>query len=402
MDKEEAYEHVFNDPSSKGPFYPSSRSGVIKDLSVEDCDRTKEVCEFWVKKEYKRKYEEPMDFSIEDSDKYVYERQMPQQFTESQYRLVEEAREAECGSCEGTGSYCSECRDTGKVSCKVCCNGYRSRKCSNCGGDGKVEVLSADLDGKYVQCGECDGDGVKKEVHTECDSSGSIKCKECLGGNKDVECSSCNGEGEVTKIEATSVSYDVRTNSSSHVPEEIKSEDHYYIDNPRDRHWETVESQTFDNLNEAEEGEDEPNSDLLMPVPSGEKVKIRYKREEIEYKKIDLEVRARSIKGSYEDDTLNHRVWVHEESSRSVNKIGVTKSSIPASAISALGNYIFLGIWGCTIIALLLLLPLMFVSDYIYTLPDVVIGGYFAIVWLALNVFIAWTSITEARYSFSL
>lgn len=105
-----------------------------------------------------------MNFSIEESDKYAYEAPRPRQFRESEHRLVEEVRETVCSSCQGTGSYCSECNDTGKRSCRVCTNGYRSRKCSNCGGDGKVEVLSAGLDGKYVQCGECGGDGVNDLV----------------------------------------------------------------------------------------------------------------------------------------------------------------------------------------------------------------------------------------------
>lgn len=50
MNKEEAYEHVFNDPSDKGSLYSFSKGSVVKDISIEDCNRTKKVCEFWVKK----------------------------------------------------------------------------------------------------------------------------------------------------------------------------------------------------------------------------------------------------------------------------------------------------------------------------------------------------------------
>lgn len=398
--KEESYDYIFKDPSSSGRLYSDAKSALIDDISVEDKIWKKEECSFLIKRQTERTYEEVADFSIEKSDNYSYTEPTIDGFEEAESRVVKQAEEDECSSCKGDGFYCDECGDTGEKSCS-CYTGYKSSKCPNCGGSGKVEVLSSDLEDKNIQCGDCDGSGRKKTSHSRCNGTGSIKCKNCLGGSKDVECSNCKGLGKTLKIEATRVEYQVDVNTNDHTPPDLSSADGYRIKNPKDSYWKTTEAETFNSLEEAEENGENPTASLLMPVPSGEKIKIGYTSKEIKYKKVNVVLKTSSLKGDQSDDTVEHTIWVNEDNSVYSGRINAERIGLATSALVFAVKYAVFGLWAGTIGSLILYLPFAFVDDYIIAIPDPVLVAVFSLIWLVVNALIAWTSLMEARYSFS-
>lgn len=400
MKEENAHQHIFREPSNSGRLYSNARDMLINDISIEDKTWKREECSFLIKKETERTYEEPIDFSIDESDEYTYLEPNADGFEEVVKRVVKRTQEDECGSCGGDGVYCDRCDGDGIRSCS-CVEGYNSSNCSNCGGSGKIEVLNPDLDKKNMQCVDCDGTGVKKTSHSRCNGTGSIQCKNCLGGNKDIECSDCKGSGEILKIEATRVEYYVRVNSDNHKPDGLSSADGYTIKNPKDSHWETTRSETFDSIEEAEEKGEKPSSSLLMPVPSGEKVKVKYTSEEIEYSKIDLVLDTSLLSDSEDNSTVEHTTWVSEDNSAYSGRIDAEKVSLSTSTASFAVKYVAFALFGGTIISLLLYLPFAIISDYIINIPDSRLAVVFLIILVVVNASLGWVSLIQSRYSFS-
>lgn len=82
---------------------------------------------------------------------------------------------------------CSECQDTGMMTCMAC------------GGDGTVECSECEGSGvTYNDCDECDGSGKKQEDCDECDGKGKTECEcdECSAtGTHEYDCDQCGGTG---------------------------------------------------------------------------------------------------------------------------------------------------------------------------------------------------------------
>jgi hypothetical protein len=397
---EKAHNNIFSDPDNCGLLYGKSKKNLIKSKSTKEETMFRKKCEFLVKSEFSSTYEEPADFSVEDSDTYVHVLPTSSDFSEDKYRVVNSIEEDECSSCNGSGVYCTECNDTGKVKCS-CYDGKESKTCSNCNGSGKVEVLTNDLEERYIQCGECDGSGKKKKYHSKCNGSGNLQCNNCLGANKDVECQDCDGNGEVLAIKANKVRYMTRENSVENKSKAINECDNKYVYNPSDYSWKTTHNQEFDEIPDPSSDDDHiPSTKLLDPIPDGEIVKIRYTRKELKYEKIDVELRSSALAGSYDENTLQHTVWVNKETSKAKNQIKVDNSSLYRAIPLVIIKYAFVGLWGGSIVSLILMLPIAGFSDYIFKLPDTVLGICFFIIWTAINLFVLWDSILESAYQF--
>lgn len=397
---EKAHDNIFSDPNNRGLLYNKSKKKLIKSKSTEEKTMFRKKCEFLVKSESSSTYEESADFSVEDSDTYVHLPPSGSDFSEDKYRVVNSIEEGECSSCNGSGVYCTECDDTGKVKCS-CYDGRESKTCSNCNGNGKVEVLTNDLEERYIQCGECDGSGKKRKHHSKCNGSGNLQCNNCLGANKDVECQDCDGNGEVLVIEANRVRYMTRENSIEHKSEAINECDYKYVYDPSDYSWKTTHEEEFDEIPDPSPDDDHmPSTKLLDPIPNGEIVKTRYIRKEIKYEKIDVELHNSSLVGSYDENTTQHTVWVNKETSKTRNKIRADNPSLFESILSVIIKYVSVGLWGGSILSLVLMLPIVGFSDYIIKLPEAVLGICFFIIWIAINLFILWDSILESAYQF--
>lgn len=396
MDENDIYKHGFNNPDSAGMLYSRAKRALVSDIATQQKSRTRERCEFWLRDEYERSYEEPIDFPLEEDDFYVREVPEVEPFTEEEYKVVNQIRNADCSSCNGTGHYCSDCNGTGTINCRGCRGGYKRKRCSNCSGNGKVEVVDTDLNKRNIQCGDCDGSGKQKSVHSRCGGQGELDCKTCLNGARDIECVDCDGHGRVTRIDATRVRFRVKTNSSEKKPSSINNAESHIVRNPRESHWNLKQQETYDKIPDAENG---PDENLLLPIPDEEKLTIRYTKEEISYDKVDLTLSTSDLVGDYEDDTIKHTVWVREDG-RWYNKISVNKQGMFSYLAEVLGSWFVVGLWGGAILSLIFLLPVSAFSDYVYEIPGLVIALIGTVVWAIINIFVLWDLVVTARYRF--
>lgn len=399
MEKQKLKDLVFYESDDMGFLYSKAKDDLIKDVSVEDEKIKVNTCKFLIRKDRDKEYEEPIDFSVDDNDLYVRDLPINTNFAEQEYRLVHNISESECSSCQGSGSYCDNCRDTGSVSC-TCHRGYKSETCSNCSGSGKVEVLSNELDEKTIQCGECDGSGKLKHSHSKCNGSGKIQCKECLAGQKDIECSNCLGEGTVSLVNVTQVKYKVRENTSEVKSKGVRSSNNSRVDSSLDYKLETVSEETYDELPDPDDTV--VDDSVLYPIPDGEKVKIEYTSEEVNYNKVDLKLRGGYLDGDYDDDEVDHTVWIYGDDDSAIDTISAKKSKLSMSLISILTRFIVFGLWAGTIASLILFLPVSLFHNYIISMPDVFLVLSFALIWLAVNWFVLWESALKSRYGFEI
>lgn len=105
--------------------------------------------------------------------------------------------EKQCIKCEGRGEYESDGR---LVRCDVCDNGVYKEMCQNCGIDGSV----------MEDCPKCGGQGVIKKGSCEvCSkhntSSGTVPCETCNNGEESIQCENCAGAGEMKKVESVKI-----------------------------------------------------------------------------------------------------------------------------------------------------------------------------------------------------
>lgn len=401
MDKANVHKQAFNHPDKNGRLYSRAKDNLVRDTSIQEKTRVRERCEFWIMSETERNYEEPIGFSVDDSELYVQERPSIEEFAEEEYRIVSSISESDCSLCNGDGIHCSECSGTGKVSCS-CRTGYKRKRCSNCSGSGKVEVYDSNLDKRNIECGDCDGSGRQKSIHSKCGGRGELDCETCLAGNRDIECEGCNGAGIVNLVNATETKFKVRQNTTENIPSSIQEADHYLMNNPPDRYWETVHQETYDGIPENGSSENKPDENLLLPVPSGQKVKVRYTKETITYEKADLKLRTSNLAGSYDDeqDKIEHTIWKPKGYSRTVNKIDASRVGNIDYSLAVLWNFAFVGLWGGSIVTLVLMLPIAAVNDYIITIPETLMGLIAVIIFVLLNIIIMWGSIENERYKF--
>lgn len=401
MDETNVHKQAFNDPEKNGSLYSRARSNLIKDTTIQEETRERERCEFWVMDKTEKNYEEPIGFSVSDNELYVQEIPSIEEFTEKEYRVVNGINESDCSSCSGDGIHCSECDGTGEVSCS-CRTGYKWKRCSNCDGSGKVEVYDSNLDKRNIECGDCDGSGRQKSVHSKCGGRGGFDCEKCLAGNRDIECEDCNGAGTVNLIDATEIRFEVRQNTTENIPSSIKEADHYLMNSPPDSYWETVHQEIYNGIPENGSSENKPDENLLLPVPNGEKVKVRYTKETITYQKADLTLRTSDLVGSYDDDQnkVEHTIWKPKEYSRTVNKIDASRVGNIDYGLAVLWNFAFVGLWGGSIITLILMLPVAAVSDYIVKIPETLMGLIAVVIFVLLNLVVMWDTIVNSRYRF--
>jgi hypothetical protein len=401
MEESDIHEQAFNEPDKNDLLYSRARDNLIKDTAIQEETRERERCEFWVMDKKEKNYEEPIGFSVSDNELYVQERPPIEEFTEEEYRVVNGIDESDCSSCNGDGIHCPECNDTGEVSCS-CRTGYKWKKCSNCDGSGKVEVYDSNLDKRNIECGDCDGSGRRKSVHSKCEGRGGFDCQKCLAGNRDIECEDCKGAGTVELINATKTEFKVRQNETKNVPSSIKEADHYLMNSPPDRYWETVHQEIYNGIPESEDAENKPDENLLLPVPNGEKVKVRYTKETITYQKVDLTLRTSDLVGSYDDEQnkVEHTIWKPKEHSRVINKIDASRVGNIDYVLAVLWNFAFVGLWGGSIVTLILMLPIAAVNDYIITIPEALLGLIAVVIFVFINLLVMWEVITTGRYRF--
>lgn len=403
MDKTNVHKQAFNGPDKSGSLYSRAKNNLIKNTTIQEKTRERERCEFWVMDKTDKNYEEPIGFSVNDNELYVQERPSIEEFAEKEYRVVNGINESNCSSCNGDGIHCSECNGTGKISCS-CRTGYKRKRCSNCDGSGKVEVYDSNLDKRNIECGDCDGSGQQKSVHSKCGGRGELNCENCLSGNRDIECENCDGAGTVNLINTTEIRFKVRQNTTENVPSSIKEVDHYLMNSPPDRYWETVYQETYNGIPENEDAENKPDDNLLLPVPNGQKMKVRYTKETITYEKADLTLRTSNLVGSYDDEQnkVEHTIWKPKEHSRVINKIDASRVGNIDYGLAVLWNFAFVGLWGGSIITLILMLPIAAVNDYIITIPEALMGLIAVVIFVLLNVIIMLDAIENKRYKFKI
>ena len=221
---------------------------------------------------------------------------------------LESVLEAECGSCSGSGVYCSTCGDSGEVSCterncdggiiKLDCdvcdyNNEVSETCPECDGSGyslkqqcnkcngtervydpdkerKVKCTVCDH-GVYKEycnncsrgetgevkkdCPNCGGDGkVKKGQCTTCSQysdtyRGKIPCSDCNGGDAPSDCDECDGEGQVREVTIHTITREdteTREVTSFDIPKSSRLS--------QDVEYETVITEEYDSLAELKSG----------------------------------------------------------------------------------------------------------------------------------------------------
>jgi len=397
MDKIDVYNQAFSDPTKNGLLYSRAKDKLIKEITIQQEEREIERCEFWIKNETRKEYEEPIDFSLTESERYSQATPTIEPFTEQEHRVVNKVSKSDCSSCNGNGIYCSECSGTGTVNC-TCINGYNRERCSNCDGNGKVEVYDSSLDKRNIKCGDCDGSGRQKSIHSKCGGKGELDCETCIAGNRDIECKDCEGVGSIKKISAIRKKFVVRQNTRENIPSSIQNADHYSMSNPSDHHWETVNQETYDKF--PENGDSRLDDDLLLPVPSGEKVRLRYTKEAAVYEKADLTLRTGNLNGNYDDNKLEHTVWNPVNGSSLINRINASRIGNVSYIMTVLYTFGFVGLWGGSIITLILMLPIAAINDYIITIPETILGLIAVVIFNILNLIILHDSIVDERYTF--
>lgn len=231
--------------------------------------------------------------------------------------LIRSHQITDCGTCEGSGSYCSNCYDSGTKNCpeskcdegtiKVDCEcsfGKVESTCSACGGSGySIQEQCRQCDGtqRYVdqygtekKCHKCNGNGIFKEMCNECRNGtvkeecptchgsgtltkgqcntcsqypeteeGRIPCSECENQSIDIDCSNCEGEGEVIEVELTKI-----VNESIDIENEEQNFKDEHLSKMDDLEYTAEQDTTFDTLQElkmcrSEEIEDELPDDIF-------------------------------------------------------------------------------------------------------------------------------------------
>jgi hypothetical protein len=198
------------------------------------------------------------------------------------------------------------------------------------------------------------------------------------------------------------VKYETSVNVSENTPSDVKNADHYYISKASESQWETTHQKTFDEIPESGDGDKIPRDELLLPVPNGENLKIRYEKEKIEYEKLNFSLDATSLAGDYEDDTVETNVWKQKGRQRLANKIDASKLGIPTYVFSILFNFVVVGLWGGSIVTLILMLPIVAIDDYIFAIPDAILGFIAFVIFWMINAVIMWDSVVDGRYKFKI